>query len=180
MYHIVGLLTWCEGDHENEEDEKRDKDKEEKGGSGNGSGNGSDEAMRGWLIALQLMQDDDEDIRDIASHAITLSSRTVLSNSSPTDASVTGMTSSLSETLPMVHGRVLEIMGERVGHVLSWCINSSDPQTLDHHNRNSGSSGSSGTSGTNPSLFPQSVVRTLDEITRLLGALVRYCCIPYI
>ena len=141
MYHIVGLLTWCEGDHENEEDEEvNDEDKEEKGGSGNGSDNGSDEAMRGWLIALQLMQDDDEDIRDIASHAITISSRTVISKGNPTDTSVIGMTSSLSETMPMVHGRVLEIMGERVGHVLSWCINSSDPQSFDHHNRNSGSS----------------------------------------
>ena len=153
---VVGLLTWRE---------------EGDGGSNDGSsdGNGSDEAMRGWLIALQLMQDDDEDIRDIASQAITLSSR--IDNTTGTGSADAGggrsgviIKSSMSEPLPMVHGRVLEIMGERVGHVLSWCINSD--HTSDHSDSGPNKSDASTSS------FPQSVVRTLNEINRLLGALV--------
>ena len=148
----------------------REEEEEDGGSNGNGGSNGSDAAMRGWLIALQLMQDDDEDIRDIASQAITLSSRTdnTTGAGSTTDAaggSGVNIKSSMSESLPMVHGRVLEIMGERVGHALSWCINSDDSS---HHS----DSGPNKSDISPSSSFPQSVARTLNEINRLLGAFV--------
>ena len=168
-------MTWREDNNHNYiEDEEQEEDEDEENGAGGlatvDPSDGSDEAMRGWLVALQLMQDDDEDIRDVASQAITLSSRTDAGTGTGANIGPSVTTTTLSEPLPMVHGRVLEIMGERVGHVLSWCINSSNSNTDKDHltHRNSNNSGSEAS----PCPLPQGVLRTLDELTRLIGTIV--------